>query len=241
MREVLATGCQAVPKSDPSGDKSSWRLSFSRGELLLSQHVPHKARLAYVALKVFYKDNLKSICPSIRSYHIKTIFYHFLEKHQWKKYENSSIDSLVMELLKYLQLHLKLRSCPHFFIPSLNLLSFTAGPHADRIIKEMDLCSKHIQESMKDTNILVNLFSTKSWNIILIKHLRNENPIILGCFIIVTLMLNVFAIFGGAFVYVLGFFSVLSLFINFLYGSLISVPILCVIFIVFKLIKRWKQ
>ena len=106
MREVLATGCQAVPKADPSRDKFSWRLSFSRGELLLSQHVPHKARLAYVALKVFYKDNLKSICPSIRSYHLKTIFYHFLEKHQWEKYENSSVDSLVRELLKYLQLHL---------------------------------------------------------------------------------------------------------------------------------------
>eukprot|EP00092_Neocalanus_flemingeri_P015013 GFUD01016215.1.p1 GENE.GFUD01016215.1~~GFUD01016215.1.p1 ORF type:complete len:1587 (-),score=281.46 GFUD01016215.1:23-4294(-) len=237
VTEVLATGCQAVPKADPSGDQFSWRLSFSRGELLLSQHVPQHARLAYVALKVYYKNNLKVICPSLRSYHLKTLFYHFLERNEPEHITNSSVDNLVRNMLHHLQQHLRLRSCPHYFIPSINLFLFSGNPNSDRTNREIELCIKHITKTVKDTSLLVNLFSRQSWNTMLAQHLRENRPVLFGGYVIVILLLNVIAMFGGAFVYACGLFSVIGLLISFIYGALISVPLLCIIFIAYKAIK----
>ena len=68
-----------MPKEDPTGDELSWRLSFSRGELLLSSEVPAKARDAYVAVKLFWKNHMKAECSALRSYHLKTLLYNYLE------------------------------------------------------------------------------------------------------------------------------------------------------------------
>merc|ERR1719318_1860282 len=79
LNQVVQSGCQAVPKADLTNDQFCWRLSFSRGEQILSKYVPANARLAFLAVKLAWKQGLKPACSKLKSYHIKTMFYHFLE------------------------------------------------------------------------------------------------------------------------------------------------------------------
>ena len=114
VRLVIDSGCQIVPKEDPTGDDFSWRLSFSRGELLLCSHVPPKARDAYVAVKLFWKNNMKAECPDLRSYHLKTLFYSFLEANEPEELNRKEVKEIVTELLLYICLSLNDKACPHF-------------------------------------------------------------------------------------------------------------------------------
>ena len=59
------TGCQAVPKTDLMNDQFCWHLSFSRGERILSQNIPHNARLAFLAVKIALKQGLKPHCAAL--------------------------------------------------------------------------------------------------------------------------------------------------------------------------------
>ena len=68
-----------MPKPDPTEDEFSWRLSFSRGELILAENINTNPRLVYLAAKLFWKNNIVPVCSLLKSYHIKTLLYHFLE------------------------------------------------------------------------------------------------------------------------------------------------------------------
>ena len=122
MHEVVKSGCQAVPKSDLSQDPFCWRLSFSRGEHILSMHVPHKAKLAFLAVKLAWKNGLKPICSKLKSYHLKTIFFHFLEKTQEEALMISDFGKIYRSLISFIIMHLENDQIPHFFIRSVNLL-----------------------------------------------------------------------------------------------------------------------
>ena len=59
---AVATNCSVVPKTGSSGDPFGWRLSLSRREVLLSQKLPENAWLAFLAIKLLYKNKIKSSC-----------------------------------------------------------------------------------------------------------------------------------------------------------------------------------
>ena len=92
--EVVKSGCQAVPKTDTTGDEFCWRLSFSRGELILSQHIPEKAKLVFLAVKLAWKQGLKHTCCKLKSYHLKRTFYHFLEKADKEALERADVEMI---------------------------------------------------------------------------------------------------------------------------------------------------
>ena len=156
---MVGSGCQAVQKADPSGDEFSWRLSFSRGELLLSKHVTPRARLAYVAAKLFWKEKLKSVCPALRSYHLKTLFYHFLEATPAVEVDESTTEELLQRLLLFIQKRLETRTCPHFFISSINLFDFTTSTSFEETIQDIDMSVNTLQDSQTGTDIIPAIFS----------------------------------------------------------------------------------
>ena len=71
------------------------------------------SRLAYVIVKLFYKQKVKPVCHNIRSYHIKTLFHHFMEG-QLDLY-NGNVEELMDKFLAFLQERIEKKECKHFF------------------------------------------------------------------------------------------------------------------------------
>ena len=231
VEQVVASGCQAVPKADPSGDEFCWRLSFSRGELLLSRHVTHRARLAYVAAKLFWKEKLKSVCPALRSYHLKTLFYHFLEATPAEEVEDSTTEQLVNRLLQFIQKHLETRTCPHFFISNINLFDFTTSLSLEQTNQDISLCVTTLKNSQADKNVISTIFSRSSKNMMTIRHFKAQHPYYWMLIAASLPLLNLLFFCAGAAVYVSGFFAVISIVISFFYGAIISIPVILFAFL----------
>jgi hypothetical protein len=156
VASVVATTCSVVPKTGPTGDPYCWRLSFSRGEVILSNHVSEHDRLAFLAVKLFYKEKLKPYVSFLRSYHLKTMFYHFLE---CKAQNEKDVNTTVFNMLSFVETCLVNRHCPHLFIRSINLFE-----NCKTEAKEEFLASSSI---IRDTlnnfpSSFYNLFSNQS-------------------------------------------------------------------------------
>ena len=79
VERMVRVGCELVPQVGSDQNQFVWRLSFSQVERLLSCHVGDMARMTYLAVKTLLKRKLKHICPFLKSYHLKTIFFHHME------------------------------------------------------------------------------------------------------------------------------------------------------------------
>ena len=198
-------GCQAVPKADPSGDVFSWRVSFSRGELLLAQHVPPRyshftahftvparARLAYLAVKLLWKQRLKSVCPALRSYHLKTLFLHYLESADSAALEDAWLQAIFHSLLLFIQRSLEEGSVPHYFIPSLNLLQQPTVVLTRQTEKELEICLVVIRDFQQRG--IEDVFSDSTTNSLLLQEFKRIHPYLNMLVILLLLLLNVFAL-----------------------------------------------
>ena len=167
---VVATACSVVPKTGPTGDPFTWRLSFSRGEVLLSKHVPDQARLAFLAVKLFYKQKLKSDCLFLRSYHLKTMFYHFLEKEADLK----SMRNITYNFLIYVEQCISKGHCPHYFIETLNLFRDSETQTSD---EEILKCLFIIRAALRDfPNSIYDELSDYSQTVQFQKIFFNRHP-----------------------------------------------------------------
>ena len=80
-------------------DDRAWRLSFSMAEYALTCSVGKKARETYMAVKLFVKKKLKPVCPFLKSYHIKTIFFHHMETKTEEYWEETDLENSIKDLL----------------------------------------------------------------------------------------------------------------------------------------------
>merc|ERR1719357_772206 len=78
IEKIMERGAEVVPKSSKNEDLF-WRLSFSRAELMLAKLTSEKARHCYLVVKIIYKRHIKQKHPFLKSYHLKTLLWHFLE------------------------------------------------------------------------------------------------------------------------------------------------------------------
>lgn len=74
IERIKWQGCHLVAKTNLSAEQYTWRISFSKAEVELSQLVPETARVCFVAMKIIAKDYLSSVCKNLSSYHLKCIF-----------------------------------------------------------------------------------------------------------------------------------------------------------------------
>lgn len=120
---MKAQGCHIVPKPTSSRDETSWRLSFSKQEVYLSSLVPMPARYSYMALKLIFKKFWKSKCRVLKSYHVKTWFYWFMESKKEEYWYKENPMYQVFQLFEFFYEELGKGTCKHLFIPEINLLS----------------------------------------------------------------------------------------------------------------------
>ena len=141
VASVVATACSVVPKTDPSNDPHCWRLSFSRAEVVLSHHVPTNDRLAFMAVKLYFKERLKQKFAFLRSYHLKTMFYHFLES---REKTCGNVNDTIFELLSFVRKHIDQKHCQHYFIKTVNLFDISTSEVQFDFLE----CSLYIQSTL---------------------------------------------------------------------------------------------
>ena len=106
-----------------------WRYSFSQAELLLADNVPEQARACYMALKATVKTHVNRKVDTsgkyhkIQSYALKTIFFYEVEKKESTYWNEDVREEFFWILLNSLCEKIVWRSCPHYWIKSLDLFS----------------------------------------------------------------------------------------------------------------------
>ena len=101
-------GCEVLPKVGSGQDSFVWRLSFSQAERILSCHVGNKARKAYVEVKIFIKKHMNKQCPFLKTWHLKTIFFHHMESTSEEYRQETDLLNTISDLLKTLSSRLKI-------------------------------------------------------------------------------------------------------------------------------------
>ena len=124
------------------------------------------SRLAYLTVKLFYKQKVKPVCHNIRSHHIKTLFYHFMEGQLDLDIHN--VEELVGKFLAFLQDGIEKKECRHFFVDSVNLLKFVKK-------NEVETCCQIIKKLHSCDYLMENIFCRNSKNEMIIKDLKRKN------------------------------------------------------------------
>ena len=153
VKTVVMGGCELVPKVGLSDDQFRWRLSFSRAEGFLASKVQPKQRVCYFALKAFFKTRLKHVCTFFKSYHIKTLFFYFLQGKSHEYWNNTSEENIVLDLLDMVHEALKTKMCPHFFIFELNLWETKDLEDYVKFRKQSNRAMKLLNDTMTEKHL----------------------------------------------------------------------------------------
>lgn len=118
-------GCHIVPVGSHKGylKEFEWRFSFSVIELKLVQSMTENQKLTYSILKAIIKNEMKQRKIDVfASYHLKTTLFWFLEKRDWKIWENQSLDTNIFELLDFFIAFYADGDLPNYFIRENNMI-----------------------------------------------------------------------------------------------------------------------
>ena len=146
VREISLTCCHLLPRPRQDGDLASWRFSFSRAENTLLMAMPEFAKRCYLSLKIIYKRELQNLFIGLKSYHLLTLFFWFLEEKDVSDWCRVHFANNLRELLQFVLDRLKLQSIPHYFIRSANLAGEIAVCHD---IKQLSLVTDRIAEILR--------------------------------------------------------------------------------------------
>ena len=128
-QEIASHGVHIVCKNYPNGDtRLNWRLSFSEAEIKLATMRSEKQKLVYFIFKSIFYEQLKSICDeptdtSLSSYCAKTIMMWACEKHALEFWKKTSYTICLETLFTDLEVALRTKNLPNYFIPEINLLA----------------------------------------------------------------------------------------------------------------------
>ena len=128
-QEIASHGVHLVCKNYPSGDERlNWRLSFSEAEIKLVSMRSKKQKLVYFIFKSIFYEQLKSVYDeptdtSLSSYHVKTIMLWACEKRALEFWERNCHLACLEALFTDLEVALRTKKLPNYFIPEMNLLA----------------------------------------------------------------------------------------------------------------------
>lgn len=130
--EIIQEGFHLVPKvSSPHGDEDlDWRFSFSKaeGKLMTAKGLGNR-NYCYRIFKMAIKENISSTCSLLTSYHLKTLLLWASERQPPARWSDENLSVCFLGLLDDLLHSLLNASCPHYFIPELNLFSNCSTDH----------------------------------------------------------------------------------------------------------------
>ena len=87
-----------------------------------------------MAIKLIWKQKLKPVCENWKSDHLKTIFYHFLEKTNPDLLENAEVAIIFKNLVSFMNKYIKMGNIPHIFIRDVNLLEKSPLTRTEKLI-----------------------------------------------------------------------------------------------------------
>ena len=187
-------------------------------------------------MKILWKHRLKSVCPALRSYHLKTLFLHYLESTDSAALEEARLQTIFHSLLLFIQRRLEECSVPHYFIPRLNLLQLPSQEEALQTEKELETCLEVIRDfQQRDVE---DVFSDNTKNTLLLQEFKRNYPLLNIAVIFFLLLLNALAMCASAVIYVAILTSVLAIILSVLYASMVSVPLLLVTLLVYSQVSK---
>ena len=108
---------------------NSWRLSTSRAELVLADYISETrplVRNCWLVLKAILKAHL-SQPKFITSYNLKTILFYTMDRVPPGYWTEENLPELLLAVIDSIIIGLGTRAFPHYFLPSVNLLSQSAS------------------------------------------------------------------------------------------------------------------
>ena len=114
---LVAKSIDAIPHS--------WRLSTSKAELVLAAYISESrplVRKCWLVLKAILKAHL-SQPKFITSYNLKTILFYTMDHVPPGYWTEENLPELLLAVIDAIIIGLGARAFPHYFLPSVNLLS----------------------------------------------------------------------------------------------------------------------
>jgi len=127
-KELVRMSAHLVAKSIDS-IPHSWRLSTSRAELILADYIIETqplVRKCWLVLKAILKAHL-SQPKFITSYNLKTILFYTMDHVPPGYWTEENLPELLLAVIDAISIGLATRAFPHYFLPSVNLLSQSAS------------------------------------------------------------------------------------------------------------------
>ena len=148
--------------------------------------------------------------------------------------EDKEVEDTARNFLIFIQSGLEAKVCKHYFIDTINLFECLCS---GTITDQVNTCINIIESCVNKNILLSTLLSRNSNNVLALTYCRDNNPILYVFYTIILQIINIAAVFGGAFVYATGLLLILSHLISFLYASLILVPSIVILFCAYFAIK----
>ncbi|XP_066913091.1 uncharacterized protein [Clytia hemisphaerica] len=139
VSRIKSQGCHFVPKSDPNDvNELTWRISFSNAEYELSKIIPPVARMCMIGMKIITKDYLNVVCRELTSYHVKSIFLFMVERNEPHIWREWNLEYCFRQLLLHVKDCIKTKSCPNFWIPSVNMFQDFTTENVEVLMKQIE-------------------------------------------------------------------------------------------------------
>ena len=117
----------------------SWRLSTSKAELILADYICQTqplVRKCWLVLKAILKAHL-SQPKFITSYNLKTILFYTMDHVPLGYWTEDNLPELLLAVIDAIIIGLGTRAFPHYFLPSVNLLSqFASEDHIAGLLQK---------------------------------------------------------------------------------------------------------
>lgn len=127
-----------------------WRYSFSQAEIILSDHIPHQARTAYLAFKAINKRHLNRKGRPMGSYVLKCILLSVVEEKRiefWEENNEEITTEVLMDMLNRLKDYFEQQRCPNYWLP--NACLFAGSLSGSDIIRKERLLAEILESPKK--------------------------------------------------------------------------------------------
>ena len=135
-----------MAKPHPTDKRFEWRVSLSLAELELSKLVPEEARMCFIGMKVIAKDYLAVICPKLKSYHLKMIFFNCMQTRDPALWCEENVEEAFRCLLSKVIDCVQTRNCPNFWFPQINMFDGFNDENCKKLSKKLIEISKQPKE-----------------------------------------------------------------------------------------------
>ena len=180
---------------------------------------------------------INHICPFIKTYHLKTVFLHFMESKTEDYWKRVSIWEALTKLVNELITCLKNKECKHFFIDFINILDEkTLKINYSQVEKRIKMAIKILEKVENEKNKASLILETNQMvkldidDILMLK----SSIQVLVCLLFLTSFFLILTVF----VYIVSIAFILFSLVSWLISFVFSIPIIILFVLVFYIVGR---